>query len=110
VSRFTLDHPLKPTITAAYGHDHAVGFFCEIFREGRVRPIKTLDVFTTNEPVDLIDCLDFLATNGFYAHEHLEDALLFMRDEDERHGTEEAMLIVKIIEAFVSDMDGFGWC
>ena len=100
MSRFLIQHPTKPEIHAYYGHDHAVGFFVEIFREGREAPIKILDEFTADRPLALIDALDLLANQGFFSHEDLEDALLFMRDEEPEHGTEEALKIVKVIEGF----------
>lgn len=82
-----------------------IGFFTEIFADGREKPIKTLDTFTNgNKTVMLIDCLDFLAgQGGFFSHESLEDALLFMRDEEPEHGTAEALKIVKVIESFKAE-------
>ena len=101
MSSFRVEHPTKPEVYAYAGHDHMIGFFVEIFREGRESPIKSLDTFTNgNKPVHLIDCLDFLASNGFFAHESLEDALLYFKHEEPEHGTAEAIAIVSIIESF----------
>lgn len=104
MSRFRIEHPHDPERHAYAGHDHAVGFFCEVYRgERREKPVKTLDVFTTERPVTLISALDFLANQGFFSHEDLEDALLWMRDEEPEHGSAAALKIVSIIESFKAE-------
>lgn len=99
MTRHRLDHPTRPTVHCYYGYDHMLDFFVEIFRDGRDKPIKQLDIFSNGKPVTLIDCLDFMASNAFFGHEDLEDALLFMQDEAE-HGTDAARRVVEVIERF----------
>ena len=104
MSRFLIQHPTREGIHAYAGVDHMLGFFVEIFREGRESPIKSLDTFTNeNKPVHLIDCLDLLASEGFFSHEDLEDALLHFKHEEPEHGTAEALRIVKVIEGFKAE-------
>lgn len=103
MSRFRIEHPTQPELHAYYGHDWVLGFFVEIYRGDREAPIKILDEFTAAKPVALIDALDLMANRGFFSHESLEDALLFLRDEMPEHGTAEALKIVKVIEAFKAD-------
>jgi hypothetical protein len=104
MSRFRIEHPTRENLHAYAGHDHMLGFFVELFREGRESPIKSLDTFSNgNKLVNLIDCLDFLASNGFFSHESLEDALLYWKHEESEHGTAEALRIVKVIEGFKAE-------
>jgi hypothetical protein len=61
MSRFRVDHPTRQGIHVIAGVDHMLGFFIEVFREGRDRPIKTLDVFTNKSPVTLQQCFCYRA-------------------------------------------------
>lgn len=101
--RFRIEHPVQPDLHCYAGHDRLLGFFCDVMSEGREKPIKALDMFTADRPITLIDALDFICNQGFASHEALEDALLFMRDEDPEHGTPEALRIVEIIESFKAE-------
>ena len=106
MSRFRVEHPTREGTYAMYGHDRFLGFFVEVFRDGRESPIKSLDTFTNeNKPVHLIDCLDLLASEGFFlgGHGSLEDALLYYKHEEPEHGTAEALRIVKVIEGFKAE-------
>lgn len=105
MSRSRIEHPTREDTYAYFGHDHVLGFFVSIHREGRrdEKPIKSLDEFTNGKPVMLIACLDFLASNGFFDHSDLEDALLYWKHEEPEHGTAEALKIVEVIEGFKAE-------
>jgi hypothetical protein len=53
MSRFRIVHPIKPELHVIAGHDHMLGYFVELHREGRDRPIKSLDRFTLRRSVTL---------------------------------------------------------
>lgn len=80
MSRFRIEHPIKASIHCYAGHDHALGFFCEVFSEGRSRPIKSLDFFTAGKPVTLQDCFEFMIANEFFTRDDLEQALVAIQD------------------------------
>ena len=77
---FRVEHPTSRETYAIGGHDHALGFFCETFREGREKPLKSLDVFTHGKPVGIQDCFDFLISKGFFTVDQLQDILVCLQD------------------------------
>lgn len=104
MSRFRIDHPHDPELHAYAGHDHMLGLFVEIFRGDRSPPMKELAVLANNNnAVSIMDCLDFLASNGFFDHADLEDAIQYVKWDEERFATEAALRIVSIIEQFGQD-------
>lgn len=80
MSRHRISHPSKPNIHIIYGHDHMLGFFVELHREGRDKPIKTLDTFTLGRAVTLQDCLEFMISVGVFTRDQLQAALNFIQD------------------------------
>ena len=80
MSRHRIDHPTRETVHAYYGHDHAVGFFVEVFREGREKPIASIDFFTSNKPTTVQQCLELLINQGFFTEAELQDTLAHLQD------------------------------
>lgn len=83
MSRIRIDHPLRPDLHCIAGVDHMLGFFIELHREGRDRPIKSLDMFKLGRPVTLQDCFEFLIEHGFFSTVELNDALIAIQDDEE---------------------------
>ncbi len=49
--RYKINHPTDPQITAAYGWDHAIGFFVMVYRGGQI--IEDYDVMAEEyEPLN----------------------------------------------------------
>jgi hypothetical protein len=80
MSRFRVEHPSREGIHAVAGVDHALGFFVEVFREDRDKPIRSLDMFTAKRAVTLQDCFDFMIEHGFFTADQLRNALVFLQD------------------------------
>jgi hypothetical protein len=82
VARFQLDHPTREGVHAEYGFDAVVGFFVDVFREGSDKPIASYDSFHPlfNRARPLIGALDFLACEGFFDAEDLEDAITALHE------------------------------
>jgi hypothetical protein len=99
MSRFRIDHPINRDLHAIGGHDHMLGFFVELHREGRDRPIKALDMFTIGRSVTLQDAFDFLIAEGLIDRADLEAALISMKDGT-RMRSKKVRRVVKIVEAF----------
>jgi hypothetical protein len=100
MSRFRIDHPTDPKLHAIAGKDHAVGpFFIELYRDGRSRPIKSLDMFALGRPVTLQDCFEFLIAEGLVERSDLEAALTAMQD-GKRVRAKRVRRVVEIVEAF----------
>jgi hypothetical protein len=102
MSRFRIDHPIKPDLHAIAGHDHMLGYFVELHREGRDRPIKSLDKFTLGRAVTLDDCFTFLIEHGFFTLADLEAALVAMQDGT-RVRSRKVRRVVKLVERFKAD-------
>jgi hypothetical protein len=85
VSRFRIDHAHRPDLHAEAGHDPVLGFFVDVMREGRDRPVKSYDHFhpAFNRPRPLMGCLDFLASEGFFTGDELHDALIAIQDGED---------------------------
>lgn len=64
-----------------YGHDHALGFFVEVFRAGRARSVTSLEFFTDNKPPTLQQCFDFLIDQAFFTRDELEEVLIAIQDD-----------------------------
>ena len=106
MSRVWIPHPSKPDIHFVAGHDHAVGpFFIEKFREGRDRPLKSLDMFTAGRAVTLQDILDFMIAEGVFTLDQLQEALAWIAtDEDESwQPKRDVMRVVEIVEDEAGD-------
>ena len=99
MSRFTIDHPIKPELHVIAGHDHMLGYFIELHREGRDRPIKSLDTFTLGRSVTLQDCFEWLIAEGVTDRPDLEAALMAMQDGT-RVRSKKVRRVVEIVEAF----------
>jgi hypothetical protein len=98
MSRFRIEHPKKPDLYAIGGVDPTLGFFCEIFKEGRERPLESLDFFKKGTAVTLQDCFDLLSRNGFFRLDQLQEVLVHLQD-----GTpipKRLLKIAKIVEEF----------
>jgi hypothetical protein len=80
LSRFRISHPAHEELYAIAGHDHMLGYFCELYKEGRERPLKGFDVFKLKKPVTLNDCFDFLITEAFFTRGDLEETLVCFQD------------------------------
>jgi hypothetical protein len=80
VSRHRLDHPTREGVYAEYGHDHMLGFFVEVFIDGRSKPIAVLDFFKLGRAVALDDCFAFMIEHGLFTREELEAALMAIQD------------------------------
>jgi len=80
MSRFRIEHPTRENLHIIYGHDHMLGFFVEMFREGREKPLKSLDMFTHGKAVTLNDCFDFLISVGVFTRPELQQALALIQD------------------------------
>jgi hypothetical protein len=83
MSRFRIDHPTRDRVHAIYGHDPVLGFFADMMREGRDKPTVSYDTWHPmfNRARPLLGCLDFLAAEGFFTGEQLEDALAVIADD-----------------------------
>jgi hypothetical protein len=81
MSRFRLDHPTRNGVYAAYGHDPVMGFFVDVHHESRDEPIATCDTFTLGRAVKLMECLDFMAEQGFFDVGELQEALVVLADD-----------------------------
>jgi hypothetical protein len=101
MSRFRIDHPTNPHLHVIAGADHMLGFFVELRREDRSRPIKSLDLFTLGRAVTLQDCFEFLIEHGFFTGEELHDALIAIQhgEEDVPSGVHRVMDIVMEFKA-----------
>jgi hypothetical protein len=82
VSRFRIDHPPRKNVHAIYGHDPVLGFFVDVFMNGRDKPIASYDFFQPafNRARPLMGCLDFLVEQEFFTADDLEDALAHVQD------------------------------
>jgi hypothetical protein len=82
MSRFRVDHPIRDHIHAIYGHDPVLGFFVDVFMEGRDKPLAAFDHFSPafNRAQPLLGCLDFMVTEGFFTGDDLESALVVIAD------------------------------
>jgi hypothetical protein len=105
MSRFRIDHPSRPNIHAEAGHDPVLGFFVDVMREGRDRPLKSYNHFspTFNRARPLLGCLDFLVAEGFFTGEQLEDALAVFADDLDV--PTRLVRVVEVIERFKSAAD-----
>jgi hypothetical protein len=100
MSRFRIDHSTDPKLHAMAGVDHAVGpFFVELYREGRDRPIKSLDMFTLGRSVTLQDAIEFLIAERLIDRADLEAALMVMQDGT-RVRSKRVRRVVEVVEAF----------
>lgn len=97
MSRFRIDHPTNPNLHCIAGVDHMLGFFCELHREGRDKPIKTLDMFTAGKPVTLNDIFDFMIHHDFFTVEQLQDALVYLQDGSPKPRSKGVMRVVGIV-------------
>ena len=57
-----------------------LGFFVEVFREGREKPITSIDFFTANKPATVQQCLDMLIDQGFFTSDELQETLALIQD------------------------------
>lgn len=84
MSRFTLDHPTRAGVRCEFGHDAGLGFFAEVFKDGRSKPTAVVDVFTLGRAVTLQEVLDFMVEHCFFSTDQLHEALAWIAtDEDE---------------------------
>lgn len=99
MSRFRIDHPTIKNIHAEAGHDPVLGFFVDIMREGRSRPLKSYDHFHPlfNRARPLLGCLDFLVSEGFMTGEQLEEALVYLQDGEPEPRSKSVMTLVGIV-------------
>jgi hypothetical protein len=104
VSRFRINHPINQSIYVIAGHDHMLGYFAELHREGRDRPIKSLDMFTLGRSVSLQDCFEWLIEHGVIDRLDLEAALIAMQ-EGTRARSKRVRRVVEIVETFKSAAD-----
>jgi hypothetical protein len=102
--RFRIAHPTDANLYA-YAGDDGVSFFVQVFRGEHNGPIESLDFSSNNNrPVGLMDCLDFLAgEGGFFDHSDIEDAICWIKWDEDRFASEAAKRIVAIIEEFGRD-------
>jgi hypothetical protein len=98
MARFRIEHPKEPDLYAIGGHDHMLGFFCELYKEGRERPLKVLDVFKMGKAITLQDCFDFLVTEGFFTRDDLEETLVCFQDG--KRVPKRLEKVVKIVQDF----------
>ncbi len=106
MSRFRIEHPRQSEVYAIGGVDHALGLFCEVFRDNRERPLKVVDVFTMKRPVALSDCFELLVAEGFLKAAELEETLVHLQD-----GTrmpKRLATIAKIVGEFSRCCEGTG--
>lgn len=103
MSRFKIKHPSTEDVYAAAGMDHAVGMFCEVFREDRIAPIASVDIFTLGRPVTMSDCFELLMEFAFFTEEGLHEALVFLQDAEP---DPQDMRVVNIITEFRKAADG----
>ncbi len=84
MSRHHLDHPTKPGVQAAYGHDPVMGFFVDVLRHDRT--IKSYDFLqpSFNRARPLMGALDFMVAEGFFTADQLHAALVFLQDGGRR--------------------------
>jgi len=101
MSRFRLDHPTRPNVHAAYGHDAVLGFYVDVMRGHRV--IKSYDHFHPlfNRARPLMGGLDFLVAEGFFTADDLEDALIVIADDLDV--PKRLARVVEVIERFKSE-------
>lgn len=80
--RFTVDHPVDESLTAACGFDPFCGFFAEISNVRKNRPHLIYDKLQRgyNHERPMLGALQFLEAHGFIAD--LEDALAAMEDPE----------------------------
>lgn len=98
MSRFRIAHPQRTNIHADYGHDAVVGYFIDVMRGHRV--LTSYDFFhpAFNRQRPLMGCLDFLASEGFFTGDDLEDALAVLADD--LHVPARLVRVVEVIERF----------
>jgi hypothetical protein len=103
VSRHRIDHPTRKNVHAIYGHDPVLGFFVDVFIERREKPIASYDTWhpSFNRARPLHGCLDFLAAEGFFTGDDLEDALAHVQDDT--RVPKRLARVVEVIERFKSD-------
>lgn len=82
MSRSRIDHPTRANVHAIYGHDPVIGFFVDVHRDGRDKPIASYDIWhpSFNRERPLMGCLDFFVAEGFFTADDLEDALAHVQD------------------------------
>lgn len=102
MSRFRIAHPTDRELHVIAGHDHMLGYFAELHREGRDRPIKSLDTFTLGRPVSLQDCFEWLISEGMIERAALEAALIAMQDGTQVR-SRKVRRAMEIVEAFKTD-------
>lgn len=81
MSRFHIAHPTRPDLHAEAGHDPLLSYFVDIMKGHRV--IKSYDSWHPlfNRARPLMGALDYLASEGFYTGDDLEDALAMIADD-----------------------------
>jgi hypothetical protein len=99
MSRFKIDHPNNPELHVIAGHDHMLGYFVELHRNGRPCPIKSLDMFTLGRAVTLQDCFEFLIDLRVIDRPDLEAALMAMQDGT-RVRSKRVRRVVEVVERF----------
>jgi hypothetical protein len=99
MSRCRLDHPTKPGVQAAYGHDPVMGFFVDIMKGDRL--VKSYDFFNPsfNRARPLMGALDFLAAEGFFTTDQLHEALIYLQDGGRRPSKGVAR-VVEVVSMF----------
>ena len=79
--RFTLDHPSTPHVRAAYGWDHALGFWIEVRRRGRL--LEAHDALREAGGVTSVrDILDALVAHGFVTEDAVAEAMTWLPHRD----------------------------
>jgi hypothetical protein len=103
VTRFRLDHPTRVGVHAIYGHDPVLAFFVDVMREGRDKPLASYDTWhpTFNRERPLLGCVDFLASEGFFTRDKLNDALVVVADDLDV--PKRLVRVVEVIERFKAE-------
>jgi len=98
MARHRIDHPADDNLHACVGHDHAVGFFAEVFKGRRDKPIACIDLLSVGEPATVQQCLDLLMEHEFFSRADLETALVAIQDGTRIRSSK----LAKVVEVVVA--------
>jgi hypothetical protein len=101
--RFQLRHPQDTTVSAWYGHDHAVGFFVTV--EKGDEPEAVYDAVTRGYNVErpLMGALMFMVGQGFFTKNDLDAALVALERDEPTKGR--VRIAAGVIENFKAAAD-----
>lgn len=102
MSRFRIVHPTREGVHAIYGFDAVLGFFVDVHREGRYKPIASYDAFNPsfNRARPLMGALDFLASEDFFTADDLHAALAHVQD-----GTRVPKRLMPVVQVILNFKD-----